>query len=123
MDLQPSHARRGTPRTAAQGLALLHDAARHGTGISPDARHVRPLLALAAALVDPRQLDEAGEILHAADCQTLRQIFRNLNIGSRTELARIVAQQNTTNPAGPAASTVKPASPQMADACPENRVT
>jgi len=50
-----------------------------------------------------------GEILHAADCQTLRQIFRNLNIGSRTELARIVVQQNTTNPAGPAASTVKPA--------------
>ena len=47
------------------GLELLRDAARHGTGISPDARHVQPLLALAAALVDLRQLGEAEDILHA----------------------------------------------------------
>jgi DNA-binding CsgD family transcriptional regulator len=56
------------------GLALLRDAARQGTGISPDARDVQPLLALAAALVDLRQLDEAEEILRAADGQTLRDI-------------------------------------------------
>ena len=57
-----------------EGLALLRDAARHGTGISPDARDVQPLLALAAALVDLRQLDEAKEILRAADRQTLQGI-------------------------------------------------
>ena len=56
------------------GLALLRDAARHGTGISPDARDVQPLLALATALVDLRHLDEAEEILHAADRQALRGI-------------------------------------------------
>ena len=48
-------------------LELLRDAARHGTGISADARHVQPLLALAAALVDVRQLGEAEDILRAAD--------------------------------------------------------
>jgi ATP/maltotriose-dependent transcriptional regulator MalT len=48
-------------------LALLRDAARLGTGISPDAGHVQPLLALAAALVDLRQLDEAEAVLPAAD--------------------------------------------------------
>jgi DNA-binding NarL/FixJ family response regulator len=58
----------------SEGLALLRDAARHGTGISPDARHAQPLLALAAALIDLRQLDEAEEILHATDSQTLRGI-------------------------------------------------
>jgi len=56
------------------GLELLRGAARHGTGISPDARHVQPLLALAAALNDVRQLDEAEKILHAADHQTLQHI-------------------------------------------------
>ena len=50
-----------------EGLDLLRDAARHGAGISPDARDVQPLLALAAALIDVRQLDEAEEILDAAD--------------------------------------------------------
>jgi DNA-binding CsgD family transcriptional regulator len=58
----------------SDGLELLRDAARHGAGISPDARHVQPLLALGAALVDLRQLDEAEEILHAADSQVLRGI-------------------------------------------------
>jgi DNA-binding CsgD family transcriptional regulator/tetratricopeptide (TPR) repeat protein len=57
-----------------EGLALLRDAARHGPGISPDARQAQPLLALAAALVDLRQLDEAEAILPAADGQTLRGI-------------------------------------------------
>ena len=56
------------------GLELLRDAARHGTGISPDARHVQPLLALAAALVDLRQLSEAEDILRAADHPALQNI-------------------------------------------------
>jgi len=56
------------------GLTHLRDAARHGTGISPDARHVQPLLCLAAGLVDLRRLDEAEDILHAADRRTLRGI-------------------------------------------------
>jgi DNA-binding CsgD family transcriptional regulator/tetratricopeptide (TPR) repeat protein len=58
----------------SEGLALLRDAARYGTGISPDARQAQPLLALTAALVDLRQLDEAEEILRAADGQTLHGI-------------------------------------------------
>jgi DNA-binding CsgD family transcriptional regulator/tetratricopeptide (TPR) repeat protein len=57
-----------------EGLKLLRDAARHGTGISPDARQVQPLLALAAALVDLRQLGEAAEILPAADSPPLHHI-------------------------------------------------
>ena len=58
----------------SDGLGLLRDAARHGTGISPDARHVQPLLALAAALVDLRQLGEAEDILRAADTPALSDI-------------------------------------------------
>jgi DNA-binding CsgD family transcriptional regulator len=58
----------------SDGLELLRDAARHGTGISPDARHVQPLLALAAALVDLRQLGEAEDILRAADNPALQNI-------------------------------------------------
>jgi DNA-binding CsgD family transcriptional regulator len=57
-----------------EGLELLRDAARHGGGISPDARDAQPLLALAAALIDLRQLDEAENILQAADNQTLQGI-------------------------------------------------
>src|SRR5580692_3048598 len=56
------------------GLEVLRDAARRGTGISADARQVQPLLALAAALVDLRQLSEAGEILCAADNPVLESI-------------------------------------------------
>jgi tetratricopeptide (TPR) repeat protein len=58
----------------SHGLELLRDAARHGTRISPDARHVQPLLALAAALVDLRQLGEADDILRAADNPALQNI-------------------------------------------------
>ena len=57
-----------------EGLKLFRDAARHGSGISPDARHAQPLLALAAALIDLRQLDEAKGILQAADNQALQGI-------------------------------------------------
>jgi len=56
------------------GLELLHDAARRDGGISPDARYVQPLLALVGALIDLRQLDEAENILQAADSQTLHGI-------------------------------------------------
>jgi hypothetical protein len=52
----------------------LRDAARYGTGISPDARHFQPLLALAAALIDLRQLGEAEDILRAADTPALQGI-------------------------------------------------
>jgi DNA-binding CsgD family transcriptional regulator len=58
----------------SDGLEQLREAARHGTGISPDARHVQPLLALAAALVDLRQLGEAEDILRAADHPALHDI-------------------------------------------------
>ena len=57
-----------------EALQFLREAARHGTGISPDARHFQPLLALAAAFVDLGQLGEAEDILHAADSQVLRGI-------------------------------------------------
>ena len=56
------------------GLELLRDAAQHGTGISADARQAQPLLALAAALVDLRQPDEAEDILRAADNPALENI-------------------------------------------------
>jgi DNA-binding CsgD family transcriptional regulator len=58
----------------SEALGLLRDAARHGSGISPDARHPQPLLALAAALVDLRQLDEADSILRVADQPALHDI-------------------------------------------------
>ena len=58
----------------SDSLGLLRDAARHGTGISADARHVQPLLALAAALVDLRQLGEAEDILRTADNPALQNI-------------------------------------------------
>ena len=55
-------------------LDRLRDAARHGTGISPDARHFQPLLALATCLVDLRRFDEAETVIRAADNVTLRGI-------------------------------------------------
>src|SRR5215470_5485868 len=58
----------------SDSLGLLRDAARHGTEISADARHVQPLLALAAALIDLRQLSEAEDILRAADNPALHHI-------------------------------------------------
>ncbi len=56
------------------GLAHARAAAGRTSGISPDARHFQPLLALAAMLVDLRLLDEASAIIHAAadDVQALR---------------------------------------------------
>jgi tetratricopeptide (TPR) repeat protein len=58
----------------SRALELLREAARNGTGVSPDARHFQPLLTLAACLVDLRQLDEAEKTLRAADNQTLNGI-------------------------------------------------
>ena len=43
----------------SQALETLRDAARSGTGVSADARHAQPLLALAATLVDLRRIDQA----------------------------------------------------------------
>jgi len=56
------------------GLEFLRDAARRDGGISPDARQVQPLLVLAAAHIDLRQLHEAENILRAVDSQTLHGI-------------------------------------------------
>jgi DNA-binding CsgD family transcriptional regulator len=56
------------------GLELLRDAARHSSGISPDAREVQPLLALAAALADLRRCGEAEDILRVADHPALHDI-------------------------------------------------
>jgi DNA-binding CsgD family transcriptional regulator len=55
-------------------LGWLRDAARHGPGVSPDARHGQPLLALAAGLADLRLFDEAHTVIRAADTGTLRGI-------------------------------------------------
>jgi DNA-binding CsgD family transcriptional regulator/tetratricopeptide (TPR) repeat protein len=55
-------------------LDLLRDAARHGSGISADARDVQPLLALAVALIDLHQLEEADSILRAAHQPALQGI-------------------------------------------------
>jgi DNA-binding CsgD family transcriptional regulator/tetratricopeptide (TPR) repeat protein len=58
----------------SQALESLRDAARRGSGVSPDARDPQPLLALAAALVDLRQLDQAKGILRAVGQDKLRGI-------------------------------------------------
>ena len=47
----------------SQGLQLYREAARRAGRISPDARYFQPLLALAARLIDLRQLDEASAII------------------------------------------------------------
>jgi DNA-binding CsgD family transcriptional regulator len=56
------------------GLELLRHAARQDTGISLDARHSQPLLMLAAALIDLRELDEAKGLLRAAASPVPRNI-------------------------------------------------
>ncbi len=58
----------------SDGLRLLRDAVRYGTGVSSDARQVQPLLGLAAVLVDLRELGEAKDVLRAADLVALRNI-------------------------------------------------
>ncbi|SFO16203.1 regulatory protein, luxR family [Actinomadura madurae] len=67
-----------------EGLEVLRQAVRHETGSSCDARHVQPLLALAAALIDLRRLGEAEKILCAADVPALR----NLPAGAVVSLLR-----------------------------------
>ncbi|HEY6501512.1 MAG TPA: helix-turn-helix transcriptional regulator, partial [Streptosporangiaceae bacterium] len=49
------------------GLDLLRDAARTGPGVSPDTRQPQPLLALAAALIDLRELGAATGILRTVE--------------------------------------------------------
>jgi DNA-binding CsgD family transcriptional regulator len=58
----------------SDALDQLRDAARPDGGISADARDAQPLLALAAALIDLRQLEEADSILRAADQPALQGI-------------------------------------------------
>ena len=50
----------------ARGLGHARGAVQRVSGISPDARHFQPLLALAAMLVDLRMLEEASAIVDAA---------------------------------------------------------
>ncbi|HEX6448935.1 MAG TPA: AAA family ATPase [Trebonia sp.] len=69
--LAVTHWDKGGPDEA---LNLLRDAARREMGFSPDARNAQPLLVLAAALTDLRQLGEAEAILDAADSRALRGI-------------------------------------------------
>ncbi|NDU72124.1 AAA family ATPase [Actinomadura sp. DSM 109109] len=57
-----------------EGLEALRQAVRQQTGSSRDARHVQPLLVLAAALIDLRRLDEAEKLLRAADDPALRDL-------------------------------------------------
>ena len=65
----------------SDALDLLRDAARRDGGISADARDPQPLLALAAALIDLRQLDEADSILRAADQPALQGIPARAGLG------------------------------------------
>ena len=58
----------------SDALELLREAARRSPGTSADARDAQPLLALAAALVDLRELGEAENILRAADTPALPAI-------------------------------------------------
>lgn len=57
----------------SDGLELVHEAGRGG-GVSADARHVQPLLVLAAMLADLGRWDEAEQVLRAIDRQGLRGI-------------------------------------------------
>lgn len=66
---------RASSGQVGDALGLLRDAARHATGISADARDVQPLLALAVVLIDLRQLEEAGSILHAVGQSALTGTF------------------------------------------------
>jgi DNA-binding CsgD family transcriptional regulator len=59
---------------ASESLELWREAARHSGGVSCDARHVQPLLMLAAALAGLRQTGEAEDILQAADTEALHGI-------------------------------------------------
>ena len=58
----------------SDGIGLLRDAARYEPAISPDARQLQPLLALAGALVDLRQAGETEGLFRAADVPALRGI-------------------------------------------------
>ena len=55
----------------SEALELLRCAVRREAGICLDARHLHPLLTLASALVDLRQLDQAEELLRVADSRPL----------------------------------------------------
>jgi DNA-binding CsgD family transcriptional regulator len=61
--LQLDHGRIG------DGLELLRDAVRGQAGVALDARHLPPLLGLAAALIDLRLIGPAEELLRATESQ------------------------------------------------------
>lgn len=76
-----------------RGLRLATDAARRTERASPDARHVQPLLAFAAMLIDLRQLDRADVIIYAAR-ETIETLRPNVSeaisaiLRARVSLAR-----------------------------------
>jgi DNA-binding CsgD family transcriptional regulator len=57
-----------------EALERLQEAAREAGVSSPDARQAQPLLTLAAALIDLRQIEHAEDILRAADHPELANI-------------------------------------------------
>jgi DNA-binding CsgD family transcriptional regulator len=58
----------------SDGIELLHEAARRGRAVSPDARQAQPLLAAAATLADLGRYGEAEKVIQGIDRDTVRGI-------------------------------------------------
>ena len=58
----------------SEGIELLHEAARQGRAVSPDARQAQPLLAAAAILADLGRYGEAEKVIQGIDRDTVRGI-------------------------------------------------
>jgi DNA-binding CsgD family transcriptional regulator len=56
----------------SDGIELLHEAARQGRAVSPDARQPQPLLAAAAALADLGRYGEAEKLIQGIDRAAVR---------------------------------------------------
>ena len=82
----------------SDALDLLRDAARADGGISADARDTQPLLALAAALIDLRQLEEADGILRAADQPALKGIPAQAGLAILRARVHLAAGRRPTPP-------------------------
>jgi DNA-binding CsgD family transcriptional regulator len=58
----------------SDGIELLHEAARQGRAVSPDARQAQPLLVAAATLADLGRYGEAEKVIQGIDRDTVRGI-------------------------------------------------
>ena len=58
----------------SDAIELLQEAGRRGRAVSADARHVQPLLAVAASLADLGRYDEAEKVIQGIDRDTVRGI-------------------------------------------------